>query len=249
MARLSFTWFGHAAVELRTNEGRRILVDPWLGNPRSPASADDVDACDLLLVTHGHFDHMGADPGNLAESDAVRIARRTKPAWPCIHELSLWLGTLDLPGVDVIGMNKGGTVEHAGIGVTMVHADHSAGDIVTATGATLYLGEPVGFVIELRNGTTVYVSGDTTAFGDMSLIRRFYAPEIAFLPIGGHFTMGPREAALAADMLGVHAVVPVHWGTFPLLAGTPDDLRHELDLIGLDSVEVVAPEPGEEREL
>ncbi|KRT64006.1 MAG: hypothetical protein XU10_C0005G0030 [Chloroflexi bacterium CSP1-4] len=232
----TFTWYGHACVEIATDGGRHILIDPWFGNPTSPKSSDAVDRCDLLLVTHGHSDHMG---------DAVALASRLRPAWPCIHEMSLWLARRLPGGADqVIGMNKGGTVEAAGLRVTMVRAEHSAGDWAADLGVPLYLGEPAGFVVELENGRRVYHAGDTDVFGDMRLIGELRRPDVAFLPIGGHYTMGPREAALAVELLGVQTVVPIHYGTFPILAGTPDQLRLELAARGLASVEVVAPERG-----
>ena len=232
----TFTWYGHACVEVRTPGGKVILIDPWFGNPRSPRSADSIERCDLLLVTHGHGDHMG---------DAVALASRLRPAWPCIHEMSLWLARRLPGGGDAAtGMNKGGTVSAAGLQVTMVHADHSAGDWNPGGETTLYLGEPVGFVVELENGFRFYHAGDTAVFGDMRLIRDLYRPDLALLPIGGHFTMGPREAALAVELLGVKHVMPIHYGTFPLLAGTPDQLRAELAARGLGEVEVHAPEPG-----
>ena len=232
----TFTWYGHACVEVRTPGGKVILIDPWFGNPRSPRSAESVDRCDLLLVTHGHGDHLG---------DAVALASRLRPAWPCIHEMSLWLGRR-LPGGNdaTIGMNKGGTVEVAGARVTMVRADHSAGDWNPGGETTLYLGEPAGFVVELENGFRFYHAGDTNVFGDMALIRDLYRPDIALLPIGGHYTMGPREAALAVELLGVKHVMPIHYGTFPILAGTPTALRAELDARGVGGVEIHAPEPG-----
>ncbi len=232
----TFTWYGHACVEVRTPGDRIILIDPWFGNPRSPRGADAVDRCDLLLVTHGHGDHMG---------EAVALASRLRPAWPCIHEMSLWLSRRLPGGSDAAtGMNKGGTFDAGGIKVTMTHADHSAGDWHPGGETTLYLGEPAGFVVELENGFRFYHAGDTAVFGDMRLIGELYRPEIALLPIGGHFTMGPREAALAVELLGVKHVMPIHYGTFPLLAGTPAQLRAELDARGLADVEIHAPEPG-----
>jgi len=236
-AATTITWFGHACVQVDTPGGKTILFDPWFGNPKSPKAAADVAACDLLLVTHGHGDHFG---------DALAIASRLRPAWPCIHEMGLWLARRLPGGSDAVtGMNKGGTVVIDGLAVTMVGADHSAGDWNPAAETTLYLGEPAGFVVGLENGYTIYHAGDTNVFGDMALIRELYRPTLAFLPIGGHFTMGPREAALATELLGVSDVAPIHWGTFPILAGTPEALRTELDARGLGSVTVHAWTPGE----
>ena len=247
----TFTWYGHACVELRTPGGKVVLFDPWFGNPTSPKSADEVDRCDVMLVSHGHHDHLGAFPMQIDQADALTIARRTKPAWPCIHELSLWLGEVAADsGIELIGFNKGGTVEVAGLQLTMTQAQHSAGDWVGggATGGSVYLGEPVGFVLELEDGRRVYFAGDTDVFGDMALIGQVHRPDVAFLPIGGHYTMGPEGAAQAAQLLGVEVVVPIHYGTFPVLAGTPDRLRDELASISAE-VDVVAPERGVETAL
>jgi L-ascorbate metabolism protein UlaG (beta-lactamase superfamily) len=247
--RTTFTWFGHSCFEIRTPGEGVVVVDPWFSNPTSPRAVGDVDACDVMLVSHGHFDHLGSAPRQVREADALTIARTTKPVWLCGHELSLWLETeLEGAGVDIIGMNKGGRVAARGIGVTMVQAHHSAGDWSVAGEGPLYLGEPVGFVLELEDGRRFYYSGDTDVFGDMTLIGEMHRPDVAFLPIGGHYTMGPAGAARAAKMLGVSTVVPVHYGTFPILAGTPDELRAELARIGA-KVEVVAPERGVETRL
>ncbi|MEA2629971.1 MAG: hypothetical protein QOE66_190 [Chloroflexota bacterium] len=232
----TFTWYGHACVEVRTPGDKIILIDPWFSNPLSPRSADSVERCDLLLVTHGHRDHLG---------EAVALASRLRPVWPSMHELSLWLARTLPGGADAAtGMNKGGTMEAAGLKITMTHADHSAGDWNAGGETTLYLGEPAGFVVEVENGFRFYHAGDTAVFGDMALIRDLYRPELALLPIGGHYTMGPREAALAVELLGVKHVLPIHYGTFPALAGTPAQLRAELDARGLGDVVVHAPEPG-----
>jgi L-ascorbate metabolism protein UlaG (beta-lactamase superfamily) len=233
----TFTWFGHACFEVISPGGKTVLIDPWFGNPKSPRPAGSVERCDVMLVTHGHSDHLG---------EAVQIAARTRPAWPAIHELSIWLSRT-LPGGDeaTIGMNKGGTVEVAGLKVTMVTADHSAGEWNGAAETTLYLGEPAGFVVELESGFRFYHAGDTNVFGDLRLIADLYRPDLAILPIGGHYTMGPREAALAVELLGVQQVIPMHYGTFPILAGTPDALRAELAGRGLGSVEVHELVPGE----
>jgi L-ascorbate metabolism protein UlaG (beta-lactamase superfamily) len=238
-----FTWFGHSCVEVESVAGTRILFDPWFGNPRSPVGADSVERCDVLLVSHGHHDHLGSMPGQIEQADALSIARRTSPTWPAIHELSLWLASLDL-GADIVGMNKGGTIETSGVRVTMVHADHSAGDWDAASRTPIYLGEAVGFVVELENGTTIYHAGDTAVFGDMRIIAEGHRPDVVFLPIGGHYTMGPASAARAIELLGARTVVPLHYGTFPVLRGTPEQLREELDRIELGDVRIVAPEPG-----
>ena len=233
----TITWYGHACVEVASPGGKTILIDPWFGNPLSPKSADAVDACDLLLVTHGHGDHLG---------DALAIASRLSPSWPCIHEMSLWLARRLPGGGDAAtGMNKGGTIQVAGVGVTMTHADHSAGEWNADGGVPLYLGDPAGFVITMENDFRIYHAGDTAVFGDMRLIGELYRPDIALLPIGGHYTMGPRDAALAVELLGVKHVLPIHYGTFPILAGTPDQLRTELAARGLVDVEVHALRPGE----
>ena len=232
----TITWYGHSCVEVRTADDKVIIFDPWFENPLSPRSPDDVDRCDLMLLSHGHDDHLG---------NALQVASRTRPDWPAIHELSLWLAR-NYAGKDkVIGMNKGGTVIAAGMKVTMTHADHSAGAWNAGGETTLYFGEPVGFVVELADGTRLYHAGDTNVFSDMNLIRDLYAPDLAMLPIGGHYTMGPREAALAVEYLGVKHVLPMHYGTYPILAGTPDELRAELSKRGLDDVEVHDVRPGE----
>ena len=232
----TFTWLGHAAVEVRTPGGRTILFDPWLTNPKSPRTPDAQQALDLLLVTHGHGDHMG---------EAVSLAARFRPAWPCMHEMSLWAARR-LPGgfEQVTGMNKGGTADVAGLRVSMTPAEHSAGDWNPAAETTLFLGEPAGFVVELENGFRIYHAGDTAVFGDMALIRELFRPDLAMLPIGGHYTMDPTAAAIATELLGVRHVLPIHWGTFPLLAGTPQQLADAIAARG-GTAEVHAWSPGD----
>ena len=232
----TITWFGHSCWEVRTPGGKTILIDPWFSNPLSPRRADEVDRCDLMLVSHGHDDHFG---------DALMIASRTRPMWPCIHEMSRWLSRNFAHKDRLIGMNKGGTVEIDGIRLTMVRADHSAGDIYAGAEAPIYLGEPVGWIVALESGYRFYYAGDTDVFGDMRLIAERFRPEAAFLPIGGHFTMDPTAAAMAAEYLGVSDVIPMHYGTFPLLAGTPAALREACAARGLGRVTVHEVRPGE----
>ncbi len=222
----SITWLGHAGVEIVTPGGATVLIDPWFGNPNSPRTQEQQSACDVLLLTHGHFDHFDAD--------TLALARRLHPTMPCIHELSLYLTGELGEAAEIIGMNVGGTVETHGLKVSMVPAEHSSGDTMGAD-TVRYFGDPKGFVVELENGYRIYHSGDTAVFGDMSLIRELYEPDLALLSIGGHFTMGPEAAAIAVGLLGVKDVLPIHWGTFPILAGTPTALEAAVNARGLSA--------------
>ena len=222
----SLTWLGHASFRLDTAGGKRVYVDPWFDNPKCPDAEKDPDRCDVIAVTHGHGDHVGS---------VVELSKKFGPL-PIVAmvELKAWLKQQGAQTDDVPGPNKGGTVEAEGIKFTLTNAFHSS-----ASDDLTYLGEAAGIVVELENGTKVYFAGDTCVFGDMELIKRIYAPDVAVLPIGGHFTMDPREAAVAVELLGVKRVVPCHYGTFPLLAGTPDALRQQAP-----DVDVEAVEPG-----
>jgi L-ascorbate metabolism protein UlaG (beta-lactamase superfamily) len=232
MAGVSVTWLGHAAFRIDSPGGKRIYLDPWLTNPAAPEGAQDVERIDVLALTHGHSDHVG---------EAVDLGKRFSPRVVAIFELAAWLEQQGLEGASSLGMNKGGTQEVDGIRFTMTQAVHSSG--FSGNGNAIYLGEPAGFVIGFENGTRIYFAGDTAVHSDMALIGRLYEPEVAVLPIGDHFTMGPREAAVAIEMLGVTRVLPCHYGTFPVLTGTPDELRK------LTEVEILAIEPGETAEL
>jgi L-ascorbate metabolism protein UlaG (beta-lactamase superfamily) len=229
MSALSITWFGHATFLLTSPGGKRIVFDPWLeGNPKAPQGAK-IDKADVICVSHGHSDHT---------TDVVPIARATGAPVVAIFELANYFQGKGLK--DTVGMNIGGTVEVKGLKITMTSAVHSSG--VTEDGRSLYLGEPAGYVVRLEDGRAIYFAGDTALFGDMRLIRELHAPEIAFLPIGDHFTMGPEAAARAAEMLGVRQVVPMHYGTFPALTGTPEALKKLVDPHGID---VLVLKPGE----
>jgi L-ascorbate metabolism protein UlaG (beta-lactamase superfamily) len=231
MDKLSITWLGHGTFVLVSPGGKHVVLDPWLdGNPACPADKKKIAKADLILLTHGHFDHVG---------DAATVARATGAPVIAIFELASWLGHQGVKNVS--GMNKGGKQTVAGIGVTMVDAKHSS-SVVEDDGRIMYLGEAAGYVITFEDGLVVYFAGDTALFGDMKLIGELYKPEIAFLPIGDLYTMDPLQAAKAVELLGVRQVVPMHFGTFPLLTGTPDALRTLVAPLG---VEVLELKPGE----
>jgi L-ascorbate metabolism protein UlaG (beta-lactamase superfamily) len=228
----TLTWLGHATFLLESDNGKRIYVDPFLsGNPKTPEDAKEPESVDVIAITHGHGDHLG---------DAVELSKQFPDAEVIgMVELKAWLGSQGANVGDLPGINKGGSQEVDGVRFTMVDARHSGGG---PNGE--YLGEAAGLVIRLENGTTVYFAGDTSAFGDMQLIGRLHELDYAVLPIGDHFTMGPKEAALALDLLGNPKVVPCHYGTFPVLTGTPAQLREEAP-----NATVVEMEPGGSIEL
>jgi L-ascorbate metabolism protein UlaG (beta-lactamase superfamily) len=209
----SVTWVGHGTWIWETSEGRRIMVDPWLkGNPAAPAELHNPWPLDAVLITHAHFDHVG---------DAVDTIKQTGAHSVSIFEIGAWLESQGCQ--NVVQMNMGGTVEVAGCKVTMVQAVHSCG--LLEGDHLVEGGDPAGFVIEFPDGLIVYQAGDTDVFGDMALIEEIYKPDVAVLPVGDHFTMGPRQAAHAVRLLGVKQVLCGHFGTFPVLAGTPEALR------------------------
>jgi L-ascorbate metabolism protein UlaG (beta-lactamase superfamily) len=227
MADASLTWLGHAAFRLDTPGGKRIYVDPWLDNPKCPDGEKQPERIDVIAITHGHSDHVGS---------AVELTKTFSPqAVVALVELKGWLKQQGARVDDLPGPNKGGTVDVDGVKFTLTNAFHSSssddGD---------YLGEAAGIVVTLEDGKRVYFAGDTCVFGDMQLIGRIYSPDVAVLPIGGHFTMDPREAAVACELLGADRVVPCHYGTFPLLSGSPDELRQNAP-----GVDVHALDPGE----
>jgi len=229
MQNLSITYLGHSAFSLTTPGGTTVLFDPWYtGNPSFPAGREPK-AVDLILLSHGHSDHS---------ADAAAVAKRTGATVVGIYEITSWLGAKGVTNLEP--MNKGGTIHSHGLRITMTDARHSS-----SFDDGTYLGEPAGFVVGLENGQTIYYAGDTSLFGDMKLIAELYRPDIAFLPIGDRFTMGPDTAAIAARWLGVKQVVPMYWGTFPLLTGTPAMLKTHLDGSGIDVLEL---HPGDTSE-
>ena len=208
----TLTWLGHSAFRLESDRGKRIYVDPFLnGNPKTPANEVTPERVDIIALTHGHGDHVG---------DTVELAKAF-PGTTVVAQVELkgWLAGQGASLDELPGNNKGGSREIDGIRFTLVNAFHSS----SADGEG-YTGESCGLVVRLEDGTTIYFAGDTCVFGDMALIARIYEPTVAVLPIGGHFTMSPAEAAVALELLGNPRCVPCHWGTFPVLTGTPDEL-------------------------
>jgi len=226
MAETTLTWLGHSTFRLDTAGGKRVYIDPFLnGNPKCPESELEPERVDVIALTHGHGDHVG---------DTVALGKKFSPEIVALLELNGWLGKqgLDVPDM---GPNKGGTVEAGGVKFTLVNAFHSS-----ASEDGEYLGESNGLVLTFSNGTSIYFAGDTCVFSDMELIGRIYSPDVAVLPIGGYFTMDPREAAVALELLGSKRCIPCHYGTFPVLTGTPDDLRKVAP-----GVEIIELQPGE----
>ena len=210
---MEITWLGHGSFQLVLQSGETIVIDPWVeGNPKYPAGYE-ITRCDTILVTHGHGDH----------TQAVRdLSKKFSPKVVANHEIATWFESKGVK--NCVGMNKGGTVQVGSIKATMTEALHSS-SIVDDDGKTLYAGEPAGYVLHFDDGRRAYFSGDTNVFSDMALIHELYEPELAFLSIGDWYTMGPREAAVACRLLQVKTVIPMHWGTFPILTGTPAELQ------------------------
>lgn len=235
MALERITWLGHATFLLHTDTGRKVLVDPWLqGNPKCPEAFHDVE-CDAILITHGHGDHIG---------DLFSAFERCSGPIVAIADIVYWLGLKSIPQDRCVMTNKGGTVplDDLGLRVTMTDARHSSSFVDGDQLVTL--GEAAGFVVSSDGGPSVYLAGDTAVFGDMKLIGELYGPDLAVLPIGDWFTMDPKAAALACEFLDVDRVIGCHWGTFPVLTGTPDQLAEAISARGL-STKVLPMQPGD----
>jgi L-ascorbate metabolism protein UlaG (beta-lactamase superfamily) len=223
------TWLGHSTVLVETGKGTTILIDPFIAqNPKYPKDFVLPAKIDYILLTHGHGDHI---------SDAAPIASGHGSTVVAIYELAAYVKGKGV--ARTIGMNLGGTVQLDDVAATMVEAKHSAG--AEDEFGTHYVGVAAGYVLTVSGGPVLYHAGDTAVFGDMKLIRELYRPTVAMLPIGGHFTMGPREAALATKYLDPEIVLPLHFGTFPPLTGTPAELASLVNA----SVEIVQWKPGE----
>jgi L-ascorbate metabolism protein UlaG (beta-lactamase superfamily) len=231
--RLVVTWYGHSTFTMQSPGGVRVVFDPWLtGNPSCPERARRITAADLILLTHGHSDHTG---------DAVSVARATGATVVAGFELAEWLERQGLRNVRA--MNIGGRERLNGLEITMVQAVHSSSMVETGNegnGHRIYLGVASGFIVRFESGIIVYFAGDTALFGDMKMFRERYTPSVAFLPIGDRYTMGPEDAAIAAEWLGVRQIVPMHYGTFPELTGTPSALRECCRPRGIEVVELQA---------
>lgn len=230
---VTLTWLGHATLHLKTAAGTSILIDPWIdGNPVYPADKKKFDKIDVMLLTHGHSDHTGS---------ALEVAKQHNPAVVCMVELGDLLEGQGLKSRKLVAMNLGGTTHVEDLEISMVEARHSSSYMID--GKPVYAGPPAGLIVKPANGPVIYFAGDTSLFSDMKLIKALYAPEVAVLPIGDFYTMGPKHAAIAAEWIGAKTVIPIHFGTFPVLRGRPDTLREALEGKGIDVLELTIGEP------
>lgn len=230
-ADIAIKYLGHATFLITTPGGKSLLIDPWVyNNPACPEEDKQIGSLDTMLVTHAHFDHI---------QDAVELAKEHEPQIGCIFEIGNWLERKGVKNINA--MNKGGVQRLNDVNVTMVDARHSCG-ILEDDGSISYGGTAAGYIVEFENGFRLYHAGDTSVFGDMQIISELYQPELVLLPIGDLYTMGPKEAAYACRLLEAKKVIPMHFGTFPPLTGTPEELKQ---LIGELQTEILSMAPGE----
>lgn len=210
------TYFGHSTFSLTTASGQVALIDPWvMTNPWCPEELKSVPRLDAIFLTHAHTDHMG---------DLLALAKKHRPKIAAMFETCLWIESKGF-AEETCPMGKGGSQKIGDFGITMTHAFHS--NSIEENGVRHYGGEPAGYIIRMPGKFTVFHAGDTSVFGDMKLIGELYKPNLAMVPIGDRFTMGPKEAAYAIRLLGVKHVIPMHYGTFDFLTGTVEGLRNE----------------------
>jgi L-ascorbate metabolism protein UlaG (beta-lactamase superfamily) len=225
---MDITWLGHGTFLFLLPSGEHILMDPWTeGNPKFPGGFI-IPKIDLMLITHGHFDHI---------HDAVPLAKKHSPQVGAIYETCHWLESKGIENLNP--MNKGGTQKIGSVSITMTHAIHSCG--ILDDGQMIYGGEAAGYVLRFADNRVLYFAGDTNVFTDMQLIEQLYHPELVFLPIGDLYTMSPVEAAAAVRLLKPRKVICMHFGTFPPLVGHPDQLR---ELTKGTGAEILMLEPG-----
>jgi L-ascorbate metabolism protein UlaG (beta-lactamase superfamily) len=242
-AKTQLTFYGQSAFLVTTPKGLHILIDPWLSNPVNPdkESASQLEKVDYILITHGHFDHVG---------DAIDIAKRTGAKLIANADLGATLAGAGYPADQASPMtlgNMGGPIKlNDEVTVVLVPAVHSSDFRKEPSGPGQAGGTPVGFVVQIAGGPTLYHTGDTDVFGDMSLIHARFKPDLMLACIGGHYTMDPAGAALAATLVQPKQIVPMHYGTFPILDGTPAELRKQLQAHHSKAA-VVEMKPGETR--